>query len=83
MADEQRYWAFLVRLWSVHHNGELVWRASAENAHTGERHGFADLSGLCRFLSDATAAAESETEGGSHDPHTNTGPHSPVACATG
>jgi hypothetical protein len=50
MADERRYWAFLVRLWSVHHNGELVWRASAENAHTGEQHAFADMESLFDFL---------------------------------
>ncbi len=50
MADERRYVAFLVRLWSVHPNGELVWRASAENVHTGERHGFADLTALFDFL---------------------------------
>jgi hypothetical protein len=55
MADERRYLAFLVRLWSVHHNGELVWRASAENAHTGERHAFADLPALCDFLRAAVA----------------------------
>jgi hypothetical protein len=57
MADERRYLAFLVRLWSVHHNGELVWRASVENAHTGERHAFADLIALCDFL---RAAVEEE-----------------------
>jgi hypothetical protein len=45
MADERRYLAYMVRLWSVHHNGDLVWRASAENAHTGERHAFAHTRG--------------------------------------
>ena len=50
MADERRYLAYLVRLWTVHHNGDLVWRASAENAHTGERRAFADLAGLFEFL---------------------------------
>jgi hypothetical protein len=50
MADEQRYVAYLVRLWRVHHNAELCWRASIENVHTGERHAFADLAALCDFL---------------------------------
>ncbi len=36
MADEQHYLAYLVRLWTVHRNGDLAWRASAANAHTGE-----------------------------------------------
>ena len=57
MAEERRYLAYLVRLWTVHANGDLVWRASAENAHTGERRAFADLARLCEFL---PAAAEQE-----------------------
>ncbi len=56
MADERRYVAFLVRLWSVHHDGELVWRASAENVHTGERRAFADMTALFDFLRAAVAA---------------------------
>ena len=54
MADEQRYLAYLVRLWTVHDNGDVVWRASVENAHTGERCAFADLAGLFEFLQAAT-----------------------------
>ena len=50
MAEEQRYLAYLVRLWAVHDNGDTVWRASAENAHTGERRAFADVAGLFEFL---------------------------------
>ena len=66
MADERRYLAFLVRLWSVHPNGELLWRASAENVHTGERHAFADLTALCDFLRTAVdePATPSPLEGG-------------------
>ena len=64
MADERRYVAFLVRLWSVHHNGELIWRASAENVHTGERHAFADLSRLCRLLVEVTSPAAAQDETG-------------------
>jgi hypothetical protein len=53
MAGERGYLAYLVRLWAVHDDGELVWRASAEDAHTGERRAFADLAGLCAFLQES------------------------------
>jgi hypothetical protein len=62
MADERGALAYLVRLWSVHHNGDLVWRASAENAHTGERHAFADLAALCEFLQTAVQKAAVSTQ---------------------
>ena len=58
MADERRCFAYLVRLWTVHSNGDLVWRASVENAHTGERRAFADLAGLFDFLQAAVAEKE-------------------------
>jgi hypothetical protein len=57
MAGERGYLAYLVRLWAVHDDGEFVWRASAEDAHTGERRVFADVAGLCRFLHSAIIAA--------------------------
>jgi hypothetical protein len=50
MAGDQRYLAFMVRLWTVHHDGELMWRASVEDAHTSERHAFADVAELFDFL---------------------------------
>ena len=50
MAGDQRYLAFMVRLWTVHHDGELLWRASVEDAHSGERRAFADLAELVYFL---------------------------------
>ena len=31
MADETGALAYLVRMWSVHHNGDLIWRASADS----------------------------------------------------
>lgn len=67
MADERRYLAYMVRLWTVHRNGDVVWRASAENAHTGERCAFADLAGLCEFLQtvvDQEPPASGQLEGG-------------------
>jgi hypothetical protein len=51
MTDEQRrYVAYLLRLWCVNANGDVVWRASIEDSHTGERHGFASLDHLFVFL---------------------------------
>ena len=75
MADERRYLAYLVRLWAVHHNGGVVWRASAENPHTGERRAFADLAGLFDFLL-AEVAEEPPTPGqleGGHAARTDAG----------
>lgn len=42
--------AFLLRLWCVTEEDGVVWRASLEDAHTGERKGFADLKILSEFL---------------------------------
>ncbi len=44
------YMAFLLRLWCVTEDERVVWRASLEDAHTGERRGFADLKSLYAFL---------------------------------
>ena len=57
MAEERLYLAYMVRLWAVHHNGDLLWCASVENAHTGERRAFTDLAGLFEFLRAATEQA--------------------------
>ena len=46
MAEEWHYLAYMVRLWAVHHDGDLLWRASAENVHMGKWHTIADLAGL-------------------------------------
>jgi hypothetical protein len=54
MSDEQDYLAYLLRLWRITSDGNLVWRASVESPHTGERHGFADLQVLFAFLEEQT-----------------------------
>jgi hypothetical protein len=46
----RRYLAYLLRLWQASSGGELVWRASLESPHTGERRGFACLAKLVSFL---------------------------------
>lgn len=51
MSKEQRqYISYLLRLWQTRSEGELVWRASLESPHTGERKGFASLVDLFAFL---------------------------------
>jgi hypothetical protein len=51
MSGEQRgYMSYLLRLWQIKSGGELVWRASLESPHTGERVGLASLDDLFGFL---------------------------------
>ena len=58
MRERQRpYLAYLLRLWQVHNKGEIGWRASVENAHTGEKVGFAHLDELVVFLRERTGLA--------------------------
>jgi hypothetical protein len=45
-----RYSSYLLRLWQTASGGELVCRASLENARTGERVGFANLDDLFDYL---------------------------------
>ena len=45
-----RYLAYLLRLWHVKNAGRWIWRASLEDAHTGERQGFVSLEALIAFL---------------------------------
>jgi hypothetical protein len=52
--DVRAYRAYLVRLWEARSGGQVVWRASAEDAHTGERRAFAELAELLSFLKEAT-----------------------------
>ena len=46
----RRYLSFLLRLWQASCGGGLVWRASLEDPHTGERRGFACLAELIACL---------------------------------
>jgi hypothetical protein len=45
----RRYLSYLLRLWQASSGGELVWRASLEDPHTGERRGFACLAELIAY----------------------------------
>ena len=56
MTEPRRYRAYLLRLWQAEgDDGHPVWRAALEDARTGERLGFADLTRLCAFLEAITA----------------------------
>ena len=44
------YLSYLLRLWRVIAADQVVWRASLECPHTGERLGFADLGSVWDFL---------------------------------
>jgi hypothetical protein len=50
----QSYIVYLLRMWRAGSGESSVWRASIENPHTGERHGFADLNALLVFLEGET-----------------------------
>jgi len=56
------YIVYLVRCWPVETEQGIVWRSSAEDPHNNERHMFANLSALHRFLDERTAAASNMPE---------------------
>ena len=60
--EEQRYRSYLVRLWQTESSSEWIWRASTENAHTGERRGFARLELLFQFLEEEAGGAACEVK---------------------
>jgi len=61
MRERKRlYLAYLLRLWQVRNKGQTGWRASVENAHTGERLGFAHLDELIAFLRERTGLSPPE-----------------------
>ena len=67
MGEQQRYFAYLVRLWTVRRDDKWIWRASAVNAHTGEQHAFVDLDQMFTFLTmlterDAASSPTDETD---------------------
>jgi hypothetical protein len=54
--------SFVLRLWAENvasPTGNACWRASLDDARTGQRRGFASLEQLFVFLMEATRAAES------------------------
>lgn len=64
-----RYLAYLLRLWLV--DGEPpVWRASLEDARTGERRGFPDLESAVEFLQEQMTVVPPASRGDPRPPFT-------------
>ena len=82
MADKRNYQAFLVRLWTVAQNGGFVWRASAQDAHTGGCVAFADLAGLCEFLKAVTEIKPSREDNDSDKQDHDTERKGELICGT-
>ena len=58
----RRYLSFLLRMWLVKNNGEESWRATLDDPHTSERHSFASLYALIKFLLKQTQNAGEEQQ---------------------
>jgi hypothetical protein len=59
---EGLYKSYVLRVWQAGGPAHVVWRASLEDVHTGERLGFAGLEQLFAFLlHQARGGPESET----------------------
>lgn len=56
--ETRGYRAYLVRMWPVCSDGQTIWRASVEDAHSGERRAFADLAQLFIFLEETTLSGQ-------------------------
>ena len=48
--EPRRYISYLLRLWQTESDEGLVWRASLESPHSGERAGFTSLACLLAYL---------------------------------
>ncbi len=48
--DKVFYFSYLLRVWRVVRDDELVWMASLEDPRTGKRQGFTSLEDLYAFL---------------------------------
>jgi hypothetical protein len=61
MADQDRYRAYLLRLWQARSVSSTCWRASLEDSRTGIRLGFSSIARLHDFLLDQTAEASHQS----------------------
>ncbi len=57
--EEVIFRSYLLRLWRVKQNGDWGWRASLEEAGTGQQRAFTNLDALFSYL--AAVSAEAET----------------------
>ena len=56
------YHSYLLRMWRVQGEGGAGWRASLEEVHSGELHGFQDLAALLRYLESLGRTSQQENE---------------------
>jgi hypothetical protein len=61
---EARNISYLLRLWPTRDDRKLIWRGSLVDPATGERHGFASLEDMFRFLIAETERARSQIHRG-------------------
>lgn len=62
VGEEANYLSYLLRLWRVHSEGEMVWRASLEGAVSGEIVSFASLDLLWGFLAAQMGTSQTTDE---------------------
>jgi hypothetical protein len=62
ITEQRRFLAYMLPLWQVSSDGELIWRTSLESPHTGERCGFAKLEMLFEFLAEQTGGQSRRKE---------------------
>ena len=67
--ERPRYISYMLRLWQVGDQGQPIWRASLENPHTGEQHGFANVDALFEFVRQEIGIADETREGGENGEH--------------
>ena len=60
--NQSDYHSYLLRMWRVKDEIGGSWRASLEEVHSGELHGFADLAALLRYLEALGCANQQEGE---------------------
>ena len=58
----QRYLTYLLRIWPAQDPKGVAWRASLEDAQSGERLGFPDLCTLHAYLESLARRLERESE---------------------
>lgn len=66
---QSRYISYMLRLWQAGDQEQSSWRASLENPHTGEQHGFANVEALFEFVRQEIGVAYETREGGENGEH--------------
>lgn len=67
------YFSFLLRVWRVVRDDELVWMASLEDPRTGERQSFTSLKSLFAFLSEEVEQVNLQGESRTGKPNSTDG----------